>query len=231
MAERELRVGGLVPWSSVDFPGRLAAVVFVQGCAWRCGYCHNPHLQRRARASDPSWARVRELLARRRGLLDAVVFSGGEPTADPALDAAAHEVAAAGYAVGLHSAGTHPERLARLLPRVDWVGLDVKAPFERYEAVTGAASSGSRARASCAAVLALARDYELRTTWHPALFPEEELVALAESLAGMGARRYAVQQFRRQGCAQARLRPSRSPSRETLQRIGALFETFTFRPA
>ena len=76
-----LKVGGYVPFSSTDYPGKLAAVVFVQGCPWRCTYCHNPHLQPRQQPpGSPSWEQIRKRLQGRQGLLDAVVFSGGEAT-------------------------------------------------------------------------------------------------------------------------------------------------------
>ncbi|MBI3069525.1 MAG: 4Fe-4S cluster-binding domain-containing protein, partial [Betaproteobacteria bacterium] len=78
-ARERLRVGGLVPLTTTDYPGRLAAVVFCQGCPWRCGYCHNPHLLPARRTAPIAWHAVRDFLERRRGLLDAVVFSGGEP--------------------------------------------------------------------------------------------------------------------------------------------------------
>ena len=143
-----LRVGGLTRCSASDFPGRLAAVVFCQGCAWRCGYCHNAHLQPRRGREEIAWPEVLAFLARRRGLLDAVVFSGGEPTLQPSLRQAMEEVKGMGYLIGLHTAGIVPRRLAEVLPLVDWVAMDVKASFEVHEAVTGTRGSARRARAS-----------------------------------------------------------------------------------
>lgn len=143
-----LRVGGLTRLSATDFPGRLAAVVFCQGCAWRCGYCHNPHLLPARGKEELPWARVVSFLERRRGLLDAVVFSGGEPTLQPSLRQAMEEVKGMGYLIGLHTAGIVPRRLAEVLPLLDWVGMDVKAPFEEHERVTGTRGSARRARAS-----------------------------------------------------------------------------------
>ena len=75
-----MRIGGLTPLTTIDYPGELAAVVFCQGCPWRCPYCHNPHLQPGTGSSSIAWPEVLGFLERRRGLLDAVVFSGGEPT-------------------------------------------------------------------------------------------------------------------------------------------------------
>ena len=80
-----LRVGGLTPLSTSDWPGMLAAVVFCQGCPWRCGYCHNPGLIPARGDNEIPWEDVLAFLRRRQGLLDGVVFSGGEPTAQAGL--------------------------------------------------------------------------------------------------------------------------------------------------
>ena len=115
-----LVVGGFERLSTVDWPGQLAAVVFCQGCAWRCAYCHNPHLLAFAPAADappaPSWPEILAWLPRRRGLLDAVVFSGGEATFQPGLPEALRAVRALGFKAGLHTGGPLPGRFAQCLP-------------------------------------------------------------------------------------------------------------------
>ena len=156
-----LRVGGLTRLSASDYPGKLAAVVFCQGCAWRCGYCHNPELQPARGAHEIPWREVVAFLGRRRGLLDAVVFSGGEPTQQRGLAAAMREVKAMGFLVGLHTAGIVPRRLAEVLPLVDWVAMDAKAAFARHERVTRAAGSGARARLSAGLIRASGVAFEL----------------------------------------------------------------------
>ena len=124
-----MRVGGFVPFTSTDYPGALAAVVFCQGCPWRCGYCHNPHLVPARGEGERGFDGILEWLENRRGLLDAVVFSGGEPTAQAALDEAMDAVRARGFKIGLHTGGAYPRRLAALFRHVDWIGFDVKAPI------------------------------------------------------------------------------------------------------
>jgi pyruvate formate lyase activating enzyme len=140
-----LCVGGFVPFTATDYPGALAAVVFCQGCPWRCGYCHNPHLLPADGDGERRFDEIVDWLASRRGLLDAVVFSGGEPTAQPALVDAIAAVRERGFKVGLHTAGAYPRRLAQWLSRIDWVGIDIKARAQDYEAVTGAMRSGEAA--------------------------------------------------------------------------------------
>ena len=143
-----LRVGGLTPLSASDYPDRLAAVVFCQGCAWRCTYCHNPDLLPSRADRLVPWPAILAFLEKRRGLLEAVVFSGGEPTLQSSLPAAMREAKALGYLIGLHTAGIVPRMLERVLPLVDWVGMDLKADLAHHESVTRTPGSGERARRS-----------------------------------------------------------------------------------
>lgn len=182
-----LVIAGLQPFSSVDFPGRLAAVVFLQGCPWRCAYCHNPGLQARGPGAGPRWPELHAWLAGRVGRLDGVVFSGGEPTLDPALPAALREARALGLATGLHTAGLAPRRLAGLLPLLDWVGLDVKAPLDDealHDRIAGRRGGLRAVRESLALLQASGIDYECRSTVHPRWFGDADLLRLVRSLAG-----------------------------------------------
>lgn len=231
-AQRTLKVGGVTPFTATDYPGQLATAVFVQGCPWRCGYCHNPHLQPRTRHSPVAWSHVLALLERRIGLIDAVVFSGGEPSMDPALGVAIAQVRALGYKIGMHSGGTHPERIKSVLPLLDWIGLDVKAEFADYAAVTQVNNGGIPALASLKAVLASGVAYECRTTAHPKLLPEDALLRLAQTLADMQIQNYALQVFRMQGCNDKALNSSMSgsyPSAGVVEQIAGLFPTFHLR--
>lgn len=185
--------------STTDWPGQLAAVVFVQGCPWRCHYCHNPSLQPRHSGcgrDTHSWERVRDTLTQRRGLLDGVVFSGGEPTLDAALEQSMSEVRALGFQVGLHTAGLYPQRLAKLLPLVDWVALDIKTEFEDYKAITSVPRSGEPVRESLALVLGSGKAHELRTTWHPDLISDAALMRVARMLKAVGAQQWVLQGYR-----------------------------------
>jgi len=196
-----LRIGGFVPFTSTDYPGALAAVVFCQGCPWRCGYCHNPHLVPSRGDDERDFDGILDWLANRRGLLDAVVFSGGEPTAQPALAEAIAAVRALGFAIGIHTGGVYPRRLARVLGEVDWIGIDIKAPVADYASVTGAAGSGPAALASLDLVLAAGLACEVRTTVHPVLTPPDAIERLARELAARGVDRWILQPFRPTGCA------------------------------
>jgi pyruvate formate lyase activating enzyme len=204
-APRGVIVGGIAPFTTTDFPGRLAAVLFLQGCPWRCGYCHNPHLVPARRdpeenSREHAWDDVLAFLRSRRGLLDGVVFSGGEPTAQPGLADAMRVVRSLGFAIGLHTGGAYPRRLASVLPLVDWVGFDAKAPAARYGDVTGVEGSGAAAGESLELLRASEVPFEVRTTVHPALTPPGALLALADELASHDLREWVLQPFRPSGC-------------------------------
>ncbi|MCB1775660.1 MAG: anaerobic ribonucleoside-triphosphate reductase activating protein [Gammaproteobacteria bacterium] len=191
-----LQIGGLVPFTTVDYPGALAAVVFCQGCPWRCRYCQNGHLVPRCLGTQLRWQDVRELLDQRRGLLDAVVFSGGEPTLQRDLPAAVAECRERGFRVGLHTAGCYPERLDELLPYIDWVGLDIKAHPEDYGVLTGIAGSGEKAFESLEYLVGSGVDHEVRVTVHDDLLPPPRLRELLERIDSYGPAAVSVQRCR-----------------------------------
>ncbi len=196
-----LQVGGLTPLTTTDYPGQLAAVIFCQGCPWRCGYCHNPHLIPRA-GDGEEWRAIESFLLRRRGLLDAVVFSGGEPTLQSGLPDACMAVREMGFKVGLHTAGPYPERLGAILPLLDWVGMDIKAPFSAYDSITRTPESAVRARESLKLLLDSGVAHEIRTTLHAGLLDHAQVLELAHELAGAGVQNFVLQAFRPQGCAE-----------------------------
>ncbi len=195
----KLRIGGFVACSTQDWPDQLAAVVFVRGCPWRCCYCHNPHLQTREWADDRAWDYVEVHLQARRGLLDGVVFSGGEPTVDAALPQAIARVRELGMKVGLHTAGCYPERLAALLPMLDWVGLDIKAEAADYAAITGVPGSGEKAWESLRLLQSHGISHEVRITAHPDWLPAGKLDELLARLAACGVTQPVLQAARPAG--------------------------------
>ena len=205
-------------------------MVYCQGCPWRCRYCHNPHLLPGRAADGIAWSAVLEFLRRRRGLLDAVVFSGGEPTAQPGLARAMRAAKALGYRIGLHSAGIYPQRFAEVLPLADWVGFDAKAPFDAvYERITGVRASGEAALASARALLASGVECEFRTTWHAGFLSHAELDRLTRTLADLGVRRYALQEFRASGCLA--FRPEGNAAAADLDALARRFPQFSLRRA
>ncbi|CAM3738691.1 anaerobic ribonucleoside-triphosphate reductase activating protein [Occultella aeris] len=185
-----LQVAGLTRMSGCDWPGRLVATVFLQGCPWNCVYCHNSDLIPTRAPGLHAWQDVFEFLTGRLGLLDGVVFSGGEPTRQLALGAAIEAVRGLGFGVGLHTAGAYPSRLAAVAGSVDWIGLDIKAEPDGYADVirTG---GGAAAWRSLDVALASPAGLEVRTTIHPG--SAVDVLGLARRLQAAGVRHYALQ--------------------------------------
>lgn len=188
--------------STVDWPGQLAATVFLQGCPWECEYCHNCALIDPRAPGQTTFEELISLLERRRGLLDAVVFTGGEPCRQAGLIPAIEKVKEMGFAVGLHTGGAFPALLERALPLIDWVGLDVKALPAHYPQVVGRAGSGEKAWAALDLVVASGIAYEVRVTLAPGSLTVANLPTLLAELSQRGVNTLAIQQARAQGTSE-----------------------------
>ncbi|MHB1370372.1 MAG: anaerobic ribonucleoside-triphosphate reductase activating protein [Pseudomonadaceae bacterium] len=226
-----LRVGGLVPLTTLDFPDHLACVLFCQGCGWRCRYCHNPQLIPACGSEEKPWSEILAFLEQRIGLLEAVVFSGGEPTLQTALPEAIAQVRALGYKVGLHSAGIKPKLFRQVLPLVDWVGFDVKALPEQSTLITGVEGSGKANWKSLDLLLESGVEHECRTTVHWNLFDAERLWDMAQRLRARGVERFVVQCVRTARMLDASLADSTVPYdlQRLWERLDRLFPSFVVR--
>ncbi|ARB46416.1 anaerobic ribonucleoside-triphosphate reductase activating protein [Alloalcanivorax xenomutans] len=227
-----LPVAGLTPLTTLDYPGRLACVVFLQGCPLRCGYCHNPHMIPPRRGQVREWLEVESFLETRRGLLEAVVFSGGEPTRHPHLLPAIQRARERGFGIGLHTAGSYPRRLSTLIPDLDWVGLDVKGDAAQIDRITGRGRQWRQLCDSLDQLLAADLALECRTTVHWLDFDEAAVERLARWLAAKGVRHYALQWARPQQCLSPSYQqpsPIANPLPELAERLRPLFETLSVR--
>jgi len=181
-----LNIGGLTPFTMIDYPGKMSAVIFLQHCTWNCTYCHNKGLIPKQGNTGYSWQYIHEFLISRIGKLDAVVFSGGEPLLQNDLIHAMLQVKAMGFSIGLHTSGVSPKRLEKVLPVVDWVGFDIKAAFADYETITGKRNSGINAKQSLEILLASGVDYELRTVIDNDVHTDEMIDRLRADLKSYG---------------------------------------------
>jgi len=222
-------LSGFEPSSTVNWPGRVAATIYLRGCPWRCAYCHNPHLQKRGCAPSLSWQRVTAQLEAQRAQLQGVVFSGGEPTAESTLPEAIASVRAMGLPVGLQTSGAYPERLAAVLPLLDWVGLDLKTDYAGYDQLTGAPGSAARVTQSARAIVASGVAHEFRLTWHHEVLSEEAALLAAHFARHLGAQRFVLQLFRQEGVENTELAPDSMPSPALVEQIRALFADFELR--
>lgn len=176
----------------VDYPGKLAAVFFVSGCNFRCGFCHNAGLMARHREGI-TWARLRAACRNfADNWVDAAVISGGEPTLHPELASCIERLKSFGWAVKLDTNGSQPEVLDALLPQLDYVAMDVKAGFSRYGELTGWRDVSAVHR-SIGLIRDNAADYEFRTTVIEGFHTLEQMREIGAALRG--ARRWVLQPF------------------------------------
>ena len=134
-----INIADIEKFSIVDWPNKISAVVFMQGCPWRCPFCYNQSLQNINGEGSATWENLIHLLEHRKGIIDGVVFSGGEPLAQKNLPQAMEAVKNMGFEIGMHTGGYNPEALKKVLPYLSWVGFDIKSPLEPelYKTATG----------------------------------------------------------------------------------------------
>lgn len=190
-----MQIAGIEPFTTIDFPDRLACVLFAQGCPNRCPFCHNPDLQP-LQGDCLAWAEVLSFLQQRQQMLDGVVFSGGEPLMQPTVVDAIQQVHQMGYQVAVHTSGVYPDRLKQVLPMLSWVGLDVKAPQEKYDLLSGRVGLWGTLEKSLTYLLQAGIDFETRTTCDPRYLSVQDIGALMDFLAAQKVPVYALQKYR-----------------------------------
>ncbi len=187
-----MKIGGFQRFSLLDYPGQLAAIIFTQGCNFRCPYCHNPELVDPKRFS-PLWdnKKVLSFLARRKGKLGAVVITGGEPTCQPDLVRFTAKIKRMGYLIKMDTNGSNPDMLGELARKklVDYWAMDLKAPLDLYPVVTNAELDPQKIIQSMDILRSSGREYEFRTTFFDLLFSWED-IARVQSLLQPGDRFY-----------------------------------------
>jgi anaerobic ribonucleoside-triphosphate reductase activating protein len=190
-------IGGMVPFTTIDYPNHLSAVIFLQGCIWKCPFCYNTHLQPFTENSEKKWAEVIDFLNTRIGLLEGVVFSGGEPLAQGEITLnAMQEIKAMGFKIALHTSGVVPDILENALKIVSWVGMDIKSPLEKYTAATGGFAKASELFSKSFKLLLNSKiNFEMRTTCDPRLLTKDDILKIAEFLHTHSVQTYALQEY------------------------------------
>ncbi len=204
----DIHVGGLQPFTLIDFPGRMAAVVFLQGCNLRCSYCHNPGLLDVRQAGDITWPEVLSFLEKRRGFLEGVVFSGGEPLMQPGIDAAVRCIHDMGYEVALHTNGFFPARLESLLFQklLSYVAIDIKSTSDGYKTMFGVETADPVVR-SARLLAGSGIRHEFRTTVHPQIITDRDILRVADMLEGIGVDHFILQKFKPGNVLDPELKP------------------------
>ncbi|MDR1326861.1 MAG: anaerobic ribonucleoside-triphosphate reductase activating protein [Heliobacteriaceae bacterium] len=187
-------IGGLQKSSLLDYPGKISAIVFMQGCNFRCGFCHNPELIS-IKQSGISVSDCLNFLETRRGKLDAVVITGGEPCLQSGLKDFIRKIKAMDFLVKLDTNGSFPSVLEELLREnlLDYIAMDIKAPFEKYTALAGMPVDTEKIRESISIIMNSGIDYEFRTTVVREQLTHDDIIQTSRQIAG--AEKYYLQKF------------------------------------
>ena len=191
-----MRIQGLQKLTLLDYPGKTACTIFLSGCNFRCPFCHNTPLLTADAADGMAEEELLAFLKKRRGLLDGVAITGGEPLLRPDLPALLEKIKALGYAVKLDTNGAFPDRLEQIVRAglADYVAMDVKNSAARYaQTVSMAELDLAPIEKSVSFLLRGTVDYEFRTTAVAEFHDDASFLSLADWLAG--ARRYFIQCF------------------------------------
>lgn len=188
-------ISGLQKTTLLDYPGRVACTVFLSGCNLRCPFCHNGSLVVRPTPPQLTEEELFAFLKKRRGILDGVCITGGEPTLRPELPDFIRKIKELGFLVKLDTNGTNPEMLALLLREglLDYAAMDIKNAPSRYRETCGGIDHLESVKKSAALLMESAIDYEFRTTCvHP--FHDPDAMAEIGQWIG-GAKHYYLQKF------------------------------------
>lgn len=188
-----MQIGGVQKTSLLDFPDKISAIVFTQGCNFRCGYCHNPELI--VLRNELAWttAGFFEFLETRKGKLDGVVITGGEPCLQNDLIDFIKDVKSMGFLVKLDTNGTFPDKLQKSLPYIDYIAMDIKAPLDKYSEITRVNVNCENIQKSIDIIMNCGIDYEFRTTVLKSQLTFGDFEKIGQLIKG--AKKYYLQKF------------------------------------
>jgi len=221
-------IGGLQRFSLIDYPGKICAIVFTQGCNLRCPYCHNPELvdTKSAGLRAVSQDEVMSFLEARRGKLQAVAITGGEPLLQSDIGEFLSSVKSLGYLVKLDTNGSFPSRLETILKAnaVDYIAMDIKAPLDKYEQVVRRSIDTGRIFSSIKLIMDWGSEYEFRTTVVKALLDKDDFVGIGEMIRG--SRLYVLQRFVASKLLDDRFLDAETYPEDELSSIRSLMESY-----
>lgn len=192
-----MKIGGFQKFSLIDYPGKIAAVIFTQGCNFRCFYCHNPELVFPEKFGELyDTAEVLSFLEKRRNRLEGIVISGGEPTLQGDLIDFTGKIKKMAYSVKLDTNGTNPEVIKEMISRglLDYIAMDIKAPLEKYNLIAGAVVNLIDIKESIRIIESSGIDYNFRTTADNSFLPDKDISAITSLL--LDREKYRVQEKR-----------------------------------
>lgn len=194
-SEGNMKISGLQKLTLLDYPGIVACTVFTYGCNMRCPFCHNASLVTEAAPSEISSDEFFAFLSKRKGVLDGVCVTGGEPLLQDGIEEFCEKIKSLGYKVKLDTNGTFPDKLERIVKSgaVDYVAMDIKNSLRKYSLTVGKDVDTNVIKRSVDFLKRDSVDYEFRTTLVNGLHDEDSIRGIGELIKG--AKRYFLQNF------------------------------------
>jgi pyruvate formate lyase activating enzyme len=215
-----MKIGGLQKVSLIDYPGLICGIVFLQGCNFKCPYCHNPELVD-SKLFRPGIREneVLEFLNTRKGKLDAISITGGEPTIQEDLTSFIKQIKKMGFAVKLDTNGSQPQVIKNLLAEnlLDYIAMDIKAPLEKYKNIVNTQVDTETIQESISLILKEKIPHEFRTTIIESQLEENDILEIGKLIAG--ASKYVLQKFVPTKTLDKKFLKEKSFSDEKLQKI------------
>lgn len=219
-------IKGFVPSSLVDWDGKVASVIFLAGCNFKCKFCHNKELVLEPeKLKTIKFDDVVEYLQKNKDFVDGIVITGGEPCLYEDLDDLCRKIKDLGFSIKLETNGSNPEILKKLIEQklVDYIAMDIKTSFEKYEEITNSDVDIDKIKESIK-VLADFDDYDFRITLYPEI-KEKELIEITDYLKKENAnKKFFLQQFRNENCLDEQANSMKQYKKEEIEKFLKLVE-------
>jgi len=220
-----LKVAGFLKTSLIDYPGKISSVVFTQGCNFRCPFCHNPELIEPVGKYEIAEEEIFDHLAKRRGLIEGITITGGEPLLQPGLEDFINKAKSLGLAIKLDTNGSNATLLKKLLEKglLDYIAMDIKTTIAEYPKITGV-SNQSAVRESVKVIMNGGVEYEFRTTVMPRFHSSDTFFKIGEDING--ANKYFIQNFRPENTLDKNFLNEKSFTVEELKKIRKIMKEY-----
>ena len=227
-----IQIRGLERLSLIDYPGKIAATVFFSGCNFRCGYCHNPELvepdliKKNLKISEEYFL---NFLESRKGLIEGVCLTGGEPTINPDLPVFVKKIKEKGFLIKLDTNGSNPKMLKNLFKEklLDFVAMDIKASKDKYSLAINQSANLDNIQKSINLIQESKIEYEFRTTVAPWLIDKTEIEKIGQWLKG--AKHFSLQQFRAEKTLDKTLKETKPYSEKELNVLADILKKYVDR--
>jgi pyruvate formate lyase activating enzyme len=223
-----MKIGGFQKTSLIDYPGKISSIIFTQGCNFRCGFCYNSSLVIPELFTKPiEEKKIFEFLKKRKDKIEGIVITGGEPTIHDDLPEFIKKIKEMGFLVKLDTNGSSPEMIKKLLREklLDYIAMDIKAPPNKYEIVTGIKINLEMIRESIKIIMSSSIDYEFRTTVVKSLFSEKDFEDIGKLIRGC--KLYVLQSFMpTETVIDKKYMNEKPPEKEFMEKIKRIMEKY-----